>query len=120
MRFQTRLYEDGEMCTAAARDFVFVHNWKEFEDGKIVLASKSVKHPAKPENKQGKVIRAKAHILGWVIEPIVDASGKVHSSKLIYLNQVDLGGVLPKWMIDLVEKQQPMLIHQIRKLFGKS
>jgi hypothetical protein len=113
------MYEARELCTAASSDFVCVHNWKELEDGRIVLATKSVKHSARPENPQSKTERGHAHILGWIIEPIGDASGKVVQSRLIYLNQVDLGGDLPQWIVDLVEKQQPMLIHRIAKLFIK-
>jgi hypothetical protein len=82
---------------------------REFSDGKTYAIAKSVEHPDCPPVK--KVVRGNLFFGAYVFEPMAD-----NDVRVTYLINADIGGSIPKRAINLVNKKQPMVLSNIKKI----
>lgn len=59
----------------AARDFIIMTTWEELEDGRVLVATRSVQHPLHPPS--DKYVRARVLIAGYVFTPAQSSSGNL-------------------------------------------
>lgn len=59
----------------AARDFVIMTTWEQLEDGRVLVATRSVQHPLHPP--QDNYVRARVLIAGYVFTPAQSKDGNL-------------------------------------------
>lgn len=83
------------MGIIAPRDFVDVILVKQYEDGTITSNATNVGHPSCPP--QAGYVRGLNHPCGCICVPI---SGEPNKTQLFSFFQTDLGGFLPRSVVD--------------------
>merc|ERR1719433_317555 len=71
-------------------------------DGTAALMATSVEHPKVPITR--KYVRATLNTGGWFLEPMDDTN----KTRITYIGFADLGGSLPKWIVNKVAQDIPM------------
>jgi len=107
------LFRYRGLWPTAPRDLCLFSHWCMHVDGRLILTSCSVPHANCPETPG--VVRAEAHIAGWIFKPSKDGS----SCKATYMLKTDLKGSLGKRITDLASKDQAMLVASLIKHLQK-
>lgn len=108
------LYNSPSMFVSN-RDFVFLVECFEDDDGTLNVSSKSVTHEKCPEV-QG-VVRGTIVSAGYCIKP---ANPEKTEWDCSYVTTLDLGGALPYAIVRLVNRDQPMHLAVLRDVIAKS
>ncbi|OQR93554.1 hypothetical protein THRCLA_08426 [Thraustotheca clavata] len=87
-----------------ARDFLVVTAMEERGDV-IAIGTKSIKHPAVPEDPL--FVRALTHVSGYIIRPLGE-----HKCEVTLIVHMDLGGHMPPAVINLLSSSSPVKLLQ--------
>jgi hypothetical protein len=99
------------------RDFVFVRDARRSEDGnKICNLSSSVRDTVEWPHIKG-FIRGFIHFSYWELERIHCQTP--NDLKVTYINCIELKGLIPQFILNLLSNDQPLVITQIAKLLDK-
>lgn len=99
------------------RDFVFVRDARRSKDGnKICNLSSSVRDTVEWPHIKG-FIRGFIHFSYWELERIHCQTS--NDLKVTYINCIELKGLIPQFILNLLSNDQPLVIAQIAKLLDK-
>jgi hypothetical protein len=107
------LYETRKCLANVKRDFCILSHWNQLKDGTIIGCARSTKHPKCPENSN--ITRGEVLASGYLIKPV---ENKPEHSVVVYVTQVDLGG-LPSLVVNFVGAQQPIIVARVRDILEK-
>ncbi|KAH9106733.1 hypothetical protein LEN26_014480 [Aphanomyces euteiches] len=96
------------------REFVVISSEHKAEDGSmIVIATRSIHHEDVPEVSH--LTRATMILSGYIIRAIDD-----HTCELTVIAHIDLGGLLPATVINLLATETPLqLMKRMQRLYGR-
>jgi len=89
--------KEGAGGAVSPRDFVTLRHYKQYPDGTHVLASESVKHPAKP--KQHKITRGFNGTMGFILSPVENQPSRTTFQWVLDVD-LQIQGWIPKSVID--------------------
>jgi StAR-related lipid transfer protein 9 len=110
------IHETANCFMKQARDLCYLHCEREDPSGKYIVAGRSVEHPKCPGKPS--LVRAHAYPSGWQIEPLKQDGRTV--SLVSCLVQVNLGGMVPSRLLNMVAKRQPLSVAYIREYLTSS
>ncbi|XP_062502766.1 uncharacterized protein LOC134179815 [Corticium candelabrum] len=99
-----------------ARDLCYLHCEREDPSGKFVVAGRSIEHPKCPPKPN--LVRAHVIASGWQIEALQQRDRTI--SSVSYLVQVNLGGMVPVRLLNMIAKRQPLAVAYLREYLTSS
>eukprot|EP01084_Bolivina_argentea_P031220 57797_1 len=95
----------------ANRDFVAIVFCYPFEDGSVIMGTKSISHNEYPETNN--IVRGTINADFWHITP--DFENNINHTKITMYSHISLGGSFPNWLINKASIDIPSAILKIRK-----
>ena len=104
--YQLQYYAYKSPPLASDRDFFQAMNfWHDFpEPGMMTMSAKSIEDPRMPIQKNK--VRGQILMQILICKPLPSINGE-ERTEAILINNIDIGGLVPKWIVNLATKTAP-------------
>ena len=115
----------GQRPFVSARDLCLLRVTEDLSENKdeshLALYAQSIPHDAVPVDGSGSYVRAELHQCGYLAQLCEDSSGKFYPSfytDVTYISSSDFKGSIPSTFTNVILRQQPATLLDMRKLLS--